>query len=68
MPIIKGELNHLLKASGILVVAALLGAAPNYSRLKTNIVHGEATQRGGGEQGLEKEYATRNGVMVLMKR
>jgi len=62
-------LPSFFKKTGILVVAALLGAATNYTRLSTTMEYGPETQRGKSElvsvdgkekkDGLGLEYATR---------
>ena len=62
-------LTSFFKRSGILVIAALLGGATNYTRLATTLEYGPETQRGKSElvsedgkekkDGLGLKYATR---------
>lgn len=58
-------LPHFFKASGIVVLAALLGAGPSIGRVWTSAEYAPVTMRGGSElpaddasdTGLQKEYA-----------
>ena len=58
-------LSHFLKASVILLIAAIIGVAPNTSKLWSTAEYSKATTRGGSElltqktegTGLDKEYA-----------
>ena len=61
-----GELTKFGKATGIMVIAALIAVGPNLSSLWTTADYGEETMRGKselstqeGETGLEKSYAMR---------
>ncbi|MBX9852781.1 MAG: YfhO family protein [Cytophagaceae bacterium] len=66
-------LPHFIKASAILLIAALIGVAPNISKLWTTAEYSKATTRGGSElltqktegDGLDKDYAFQwsNGLM-----
>ncbi len=62
----KGELPEFAKATGIMVVAALVAVGPNISALWTTADYGAETMRGKSElstqqesTGLDKEYAMR---------
>lgn len=60
-----GQLAQFAKASGLLIVAALIGIAPNTAKLWSVYTHGQETMRGGGSElkfkenkgGLEFDYA-----------
>ncbi len=61
-----GELAHFSKATGFMVIAALIAVGPNLSALWTTADYGAETMRGKselstqqGESGLEKSYAMR---------
>lgn len=61
-----GELPGFLKATGLMVVAALIAIGPNISALWTTADYGEETMRGKSElsgkqesSGLDKDYAMR---------
>jgi len=62
----QGQLPHFAKATGMLVIGALVAIGPNISALWTTADYGAETMRGKSElstqqesSGLEKEYATR---------
>jgi hypothetical protein len=62
----QGQLPHFAKATGMLVVGAVIAIGPNISALWTTADYGAETMRGKSElstqqesTGLEKEYATR---------
>ncbi|MGK0384257.1 MAG: hypothetical protein ACJAVL_000994 [Bacteroidia bacterium] len=61
-----GELPNFVKATGLMVVAALIAIGPNISALWTTADYGEETMRGKSElstkqesSGLDKDYAMR---------
>ena len=61
-----GELPNFMKATGLMVVAALIAVGPNISALWTTADYGEETMRGKSElstkqesSGLDKDYAMR---------
>jgi hypothetical protein len=62
----QGQLPHFAKATGMLVIGALVAIGPNISALWTTADYGAETMRGKSElttmqesSGLDKEYATR---------
>ena len=62
----EGELPNFFKATGLMVVAALIAIGPNISALWTTADYGEETMRGKSElssqqesSGLDKDYAMR---------
>jgi len=62
----KGELPNFAKATGVMVVAALIAVGPNISALWTTADYGAETMRGKSElssqqesSGLDKDYAMR---------
>lgn len=62
----QGQLPHFGKATGMLVIGAIIAIGPNISALWTTADYGAETMRGKSElstqqesSGLEKEYATR---------
>jgi hypothetical protein len=64
----KGEMSHLLKASGLFIIACILGVGMSASRIMSTLEYSSATTRGGSEltpldgeeqtSGLDKNYAT----------
>ncbi|MFC2175957.1 YfhO family protein [Bacteroidota bacterium] len=61
-----GELPNFVKATGLMLIAALVAVGPNISALWTTADYGEETMRGKSElsasqesSGLDKEYAMR---------
>ena len=62
-----GELPKFLKATGVMVIAAVLAVGPNFGALWTTADYGKETMRGKSElsakqeksSGLEKDYAMR---------
>lgn len=64
----KGELNHILRAAGLFILASIIGVGMSSSRILSTLEYSPATTRGGSEltplegekqtTGLDKDYAT----------
>ncbi|MCB9187227.1 MAG: hypothetical protein H6601_10875 [Flavobacteriales bacterium] len=62
----QNKMSHFLKATGLMIVAAIIAVGPNFGALWTTADYGEETMRGKSEltakqesSGLDKDYAMR---------